>query len=36
MRPRIVLSGFASILSLIPSVSVSYAATATVKDGATL
>ena len=36
MRPRILLPAFASILLLIPSVSVSYAATATVKDGATL
>ena len=36
MRPRILLPAFASILLLIPSVSVSCAATATVKDGATL
>src|SRR6187397_1916256 len=36
MRPRILLPALASILLLIPSVSVSCAATATVKDGATL
>ena len=36
MLPRILLPALASILLLIPSVSVSCAATATVKDGATL